>query len=96
MLALFVGFCHRLIDCQTKFTSLELFDLFLQFFGSLARSLIGTNTGEYNGLVAFMIPALTGLNKELNPNETLEITADQASWLRKSTQFSQFMSISNI
>lgn len=63
--------------------------LFLSYFffkclGTLARNLLCINVGGYFGFLAILIPALTGLNKELNPDETLEITAYQASWLRKS------------
>lgn len=28
-----------------------------------------------------LIPALTGLNSETNPNETIRVTAAEASWL---------------
>lgn len=52
--------------------------------GTLARNLICLNVGEFFGFLAILIPALSGLNKEANPDETLEITANQVSWLRKS------------
>lgn len=52
----------------------------------LASSVKNIVIVEYGLSVAFstiLIPALTGLNPTLNPNESLSITPEQATWLGK-------------
>lgn len=53
----------------------------LKLLGALAKNLIIINIGEFIGFSAITISSLTGLSKELNPDETVQITAAQASWL---------------
>lgn len=53
----------------------------VKLLGSLAKNLMILNIGEFAGFAAIVIPSLTGLSKELNPDEMVQITAAQASWL---------------
>lgn len=52
-----------------------------QFIASFARNLLYISLGLSDAFMTIVIPALTGISTELNPNETLRITAEQASWL---------------
>lgn len=54
-----------------------------QVMATMARNLITVNTGLFEGLPTLIIPSLLGLSKNLNPDETLRITASQASWIGK-------------
>lgn len=54
---------------------------FVKLLGSLAKNLMILNIGEFAGFSAIVISSLTGLSKELNPDETVQITPAQASWL---------------
>lgn len=47
----------------------------------MARNLITMNTGLFEGFPTLVIPSLLGFSEELNPDETLRISASQASWL---------------
>ena len=47
----------------------------------MAKNLMIINIGEFAGFAAIVIPSLTGLSSNLNPDETVTITAAQASWL---------------
>lgn len=55
----------------------------MQLFGCGAKNLMILNIGQFFGFATILIPALTGISNELNPNETVQITAAQASWLCK-------------
>lgn len=48
---------------------------------SSAKNLLIVNFGLAIAFSTILIPALTGLNPALNPNETLSITPDQATWI---------------
>lgn len=52
-----------------------------QFIASFARNLLYISLGFSDAFTAIVIPSLTGISSELNPDETLHITAAQASWL---------------
>lgn len=52
-----------------------------QALAALANNLVSLNNGLFDGFPSIVIPSLIGLNKELNPNETLRITSQQASWI---------------
>lgn len=54
-----------------------------QTLAALANNLVSLNNGLFDGFPSIVIPSLIGLNQELNPNETLRITASQASWIGK-------------
>lgn len=53
----------------------------LQFLAGNAKNLLIWNIGLVLAFPTIVIPALTGLSKQLNPDETLQITGVQASWL---------------
>lgn len=61
--------------------------LTFQTLAALANNLVSLNNGLFDGFPSIVIPSLVGLNKELNPNETLRITASQASWIGKMEYF---------
>lgn len=69
--------------------------LFAQIFGAMAKSLMIINIGEFLGFSALVIPSLTGLSQDLNPDEMVQITASQASWLCKFCIFFLVFSILN-
>lgn len=48
---------------------------------SMAKNLTVASTGLYDGFSSILIPSILGLNQDLNPNETLRISASQASWI---------------
>lgn len=52
-----------------------------QFLASSAKNLLIVELGVTMAFPSIVIPALTGLNQNLNPNETLHMTPVQASWL---------------
>lgn len=58
-----------------------------QFFASMAKNLMIVNLGEFGGFAAIVISSLTGYSDVMNPDETVKITAYQASWLCKKLQF---------
>lgn len=47
----------------------------------MARNLITVNTGLFEGLPTLVVPSLLGFSKELNMDETVQITPSQASWI---------------
>lgn len=52
-----------------------------QFLASSAKNLLVLNLGLILAFPSIVIPSLSGISKELNPDETLNISAVQASWL---------------
>lgn len=48
-----------------------------------AKNLIIFNLGEFAAFPSIVIPSLIGVCNELNPDESLRITAAQTSWLCK-------------
>lgn len=54
---------------------------FIQFLAAMAKNLIVVNKALFDGFPSIVIPSLTGHSRELNPNEMLNITDSQASWL---------------
>lgn len=54
-----------------------------QFLASSAKNLLIVDLGLTMAFPSIVIPALTGLNQSLNPNEMLHMTPVQASWLGK-------------
>lgn len=63
-----------------------LFSIFLfrfQFLASSIKNLLILDGGITMAFPTIVIPALTGLNQQINPNEFLHITPVQASWLGK-------------
>lgn len=53
----------------------------MQILASSAKNLLIVDFGLSIAFATILIPALTGLNNALNPNETLTITPDQVTWL---------------
>lgn len=49
----------------------------------MAKNLIVVNKALFDGFPSIVLPSLLGKSQELNPNETLLITASQSSWLCK-------------
>lgn len=47
----------------------------------MAKNLMIANTGQFMNLPSIVVPSLTGVSEELNPDETLQIFPSQASWL---------------
>lgn len=54
-----------------------------QFLASSAKNFLIWNLGLILAFPSIVIPSLTGFSTALNPDETLRITAAQASWLGK-------------
>lgn len=46
-----------------------------------ARNLITVNTTLFAAFPSIVIPSLLGLNDELNTDESIRVTASQASWI---------------
>lgn len=55
--------------------------LFLQFLASSVNNLLIIDVGLILAFPSIVVPALTGLNRELNPNEFLQMSGVEASWL---------------
>lgn len=53
-----------------------------------AKNLIIFNLGEFAAFPSIVIPSLIGVCNELNPDESLRITAAQTSWLCKIEYYS--------
>lgn len=56
-------------------------ELYLQVFAAMAKNLIVVNKALFDGFPSIVLPALQGTSHELNPNETLNISSSEASWL---------------
>lgn len=56
---------------------------FVQFLAAMAKNLIVVNKALFDGFPSIVISSLTGHSSDLNPNEMLNITDSQASWLCK-------------
>lgn len=54
---------------------------FWQILASTIKNFLLLDLGLSIAFPTIVIPALTGLNSEINPNETIQLTAVQASWL---------------
>lgn len=52
-----------------------------QLLASQAKNLIILDIGMSIAIPSIVIPALTGLNKDNNPDEIIHLTAEQSSWL---------------
>lgn len=61
-----------------------------QILAALANNLVSLNNGLFDAFPSIVIPSLIGLNEQLNPNETLRISASQASWIGKIEYWSRF------
>lgn len=59
--------------------------LFPQFMAAIIQNLVECLKSIYQAFPSIVIAALIGVSPELNPDETVRITGDQASWLRKLT-----------
>lgn len=79
----FVKFCHRfsygMNGMRTK--SLTSGIIILQVIASTVKNFLLLDLGLSIAFPTIVIPALTGLNDTVNPDETVHITAAQASWL---------------
>lgn len=54
---------------------------FVQFLASFAQNLIIWQFGLILAIPSIVVPSVIGVSQELNPDETLHMTAEQASWL---------------
>lgn len=52
-----------------------------QVIASTVKNFLLLDLGLSIAFPTIVIPALTGLNDQVNPNETIHMTAAQASWL---------------
>lgn len=71
---------------NNQFISLNFYNVIVlsfQVLATMARNIIRLNTGLFEGFPSIVIPSLTGLRKELNPDEVLLISSSQASWIGK-------------
>lgn len=50
---------------------------------SVVKNLLLLDVGVTMAMTTIMIPALTGLNQENNPNEPILITPEDSTWLGK-------------
>lgn len=55
----------------------------LQILASMVKNTLAANFSLLIAFPALVIPSLTGVSSELNPDENLSISAAQASWLGK-------------
>lgn len=53
----------------------------IQIIASMVQNLLLVDLGASLVFPSIMIPSLTGIPNEFNRNETLSLTASQASWL---------------
>lgn len=51
------------------------------------------NLGQFSVLPSIVIPSLTGLSKDLNPDETIRVSGDETSWLCKPKFIFDFFSV---
>lgn len=72
---------------QIKTTTIFDFSKFItkKIIASSVKNLIIVDFGLSIAYSTILIPALTGLNSAHNPDETLSITPDQATWLGKNS-----------
>lgn len=54
---------------------------FWQVLASLVKNFLLLDLGLTMAMPTIIIPALSGKNIEINPNETIHITPEEASWL---------------
>lgn len=50
---------------------------------SIAQNLLSSSMGLSLAFPTILVPAVLGLSNVINPNESLHMTADEASWLGK-------------
>lgn len=67
------------------------FRFFCQAIVTVIKNLIILNKSCFDGFSSLIIPSLLGIATALNPNETIQITANQASWLCKCPFYSIFL-----
>lgn len=48
-----------------------------------AADLMLLNLGQFSSFQSIVIPSLVGISSDINPDETVHITADESSWLCK-------------
>lgn len=58
-----------------------------QFLGACAKGVLVLNIGEFAAFPSIVIPSLIGMSKHLNPDESVQVTAEQTSWLCKVKSF---------
>lgn len=59
-----------------------LFFIFeFQFLAAIAQNLLGGNKGLSLAFPTIVVPAVIGVSSVINPNESIHMTADEASWL---------------
>lgn len=70
---------------QSKFIAFisVVWNFVLQAIVTVIKNLIILNKSCFDGFASLIIPSLLGIAIELNPNESVQITANQASWLCK-------------
>lgn len=66
---------------KKKKTSFYFFFSKFQFLASIAQNLLSGNMGLALAFPTIVVPAVLGLSDAINPNESLHMTADEASWL---------------
>lgn len=52
-----------------------------QFLATLAQFLVGWDMGLILAIASIVVPSVTGKSGQLNPDETVFMTEDEASWL---------------
>lgn len=79
----FVGYSHKYVFSFYSFLD-SIFNLNESSFQVLITILVNLLLLDVSFSYAFptvIIPALTGLNEKNNPNETIQITGEQSSWI---------------
>ncbi|XP_055325703.1 facilitated trehalose transporter Tret1-like isoform X2 [Sitodiplosis mosellana] len=76
--------------CEPTSNEISSFRRYLpQVLASSAKNMLIVDFGLSIAFSTILIPALSGLNPALNPNETLTITPDEATWLASITVICQ-------
>lgn len=68
-------------QCSEQIPTGNFRRILAQILASTAKNTLLFNYGLAVTFPTILIPALTGLNTKLNPNETLRITPDESTWL---------------
>lgn len=53
----------------------------MQFLSAFAQNLLSWNLGLVLAFPSIVVPSVIGISSNLNPDETLHMTPDEASWL---------------
>lgn len=72
---------EKISDDSSEMTGIILF--FPQFISSVPLFLMAFDLGFSFAIATIVVPSVRGASEQLNPDETISMTPDEASWLGK-------------